>query len=32
MSNQHALKAISRILDIFLSSEAQIRPHFPLIQ
>ena len=30
MSNQQALKAISRILDIFLSSEAQIRPHFML--
>lgn len=30
MSNQLALKAISRILNIFLSSEAQIRPHFML--
>ena len=30
MSNQHALKAISRILNIFTSSEAQIRPHFML--
>ena len=30
MSNQLALKAISRILNIFTSSEAQIRPHFML--
>ena len=30
MSNQLALKAISRILDIFISSEAEIRPHFML--
>lgn len=30
MSNQLALKAISRILNIFISSEAQIRPHFML--
>ncbi|MDH1236514.1 AAA family ATPase [Stutzerimonas stutzeri] len=30
MSNQQALKAISRILNIFTSSEAQIRPHFML--
>jgi len=30
MSNELALKAISRILNIFTSSEAQIRPHFML--
>jgi len=28
MSNQLALKAISRILNIFTSSEAQIRQYF----